>query len=75
MTILACSGFLLHGKTNGITQEESDIPEARAMARRHAVVKPSGSAIPLSYGPLMKRKLMLPSVKSSTKGRLVQRTT
>lgn len=69
------SGLHLQGKSEGITREESNIPQTRATARRHAFVKPSGSGIPLGYGPLTKRKLMLPSVKDSSRGRLVQRTT
>lgn len=69
------SGLHLQKKSEGITREESNIPQTRATARRHAFVKPSGSGIPLGYGPLTKRKLMLPSVKDSSRGRLVQRTT
>ena len=70
-----CSGVHLNGRTNGVHQIESDIPQVRAMGRRHAVVKTSKSSIALGYGPLTKRKLMLPSLNSSGKGRLVQRTT
>lgn len=79
MTVVAvCSGLHLQGISEGITREESNIPQTslRATARRNALVKPSGSGIPLGYGPLTKRKLMLPSVKDScSRGRLVQRTT
>lgn len=75
VTVAVSSGSYLHSKSDKIYQQESHIPQVKAMGRRHAIVQQSEASLALGYGPLTKRKLMLPSLNSSSKGQLVQRTT